>query len=149
MSASCGGRLVVQGDERARAEVVDERQFVTARDRCELGGLRLLGEADDAEVRLVDPQQEPGLRADRGLVVGGAGAVRGADLDQPGARAGEHFGNPEAVADLDQLASRDHHIAAFRERGEREQHGGRVVVDDERSLGPRQPAQDRGEVLLA
>ena len=83
------------------------------------------------------------------LVVGGARAVRGADLDQPGARAGEHLGNPEAVADLDQLAARDEHIAAFRERGQREQHGGGVVVDDERSLGAGQPAQDRREVVLA
>ena len=37
--------------------------------------------------------------------VGRAGAVRGADLDQPGTRAGEHVGNSEAVADLDQLAA--------------------------------------------
>jgi hypothetical protein len=144
-----GGRLVVQRDERARAEVVHERHVVAARDGGELGRRRLLREADDAEVRLVDPQQEPGLRADRGLVVGGAGAVRGADLDQPGARAGEHLGDPEAVADLDQLAARDQHFPALRECREREQDGARVVVDHERCLGPRQPAQDRAEVVLA
>ena len=44
---------------------------------------------------------------------------------------------PEAVADLDQLAARHDDLALLRERGEREQDGGGVVVDDERSLGAR------------
>ena len=44
-------------DERARAEVVDERQPVALRDLRELGERRQLGEADDAEVRLVHAQE--------------------------------------------------------------------------------------------
>ena len=127
----------------AGAEVVDERQAVAARDRGELGERRLLGEADDAEVRLVHAQEQRRLGADRALVVGGARAVRRADLDEARARAREHVGDAEAVADLDQLAARDDHLAALRERGEREQHRGGVVVDDERRLRARQPAQDR------
>ena len=86
--------------------------------------------------------------ADRALVVGGARAVRRADLDEPRARAREHVGDAEAVADLDQLAARDEHLAALGERGEREQHRGGVVVHDERGLGAGQPAQDRGDVIL-
>ncbi|HEY3542839.1 MAG TPA: hypothetical protein VGK79_09865 [Gaiellaceae bacterium] len=45
-------------------------------------------------------------------------------------------------------AARDDHLAAFRERGERQQQRGRVVVDDERRLRAGQPAQQRGGVIL-
>ena len=102
-----------------------------------------------AEVRLVDAQQQRRLGPDRPLVVGGAGAVRRPDLDEPRARAGEHVRDPEAVADLDQLAARDEHLAPLGQRGEREQHRGGVVVDDERRLGAGQPAKQRREVVLA
>ena len=108
---------------------------MAAGDGRELVEPRLLGEADDAEVRLVDAEQERGLRPDRPLVVGCPRPVRRPDLDQPRARACEHVRDPEAVADLDQLASRDDDLAALRERGEREQHRGGVVVDDDRGLG--------------
>ena len=102
-----------------------------------------------AEVRLVHAQQHGGVRAGRPLVVGGAGAVRRPHLDEAGARAREHVRDAEAVADLDQLAAGHEHLAAFGERREREQHGGRVVVDDERGLGARQPAEDPRDVILA
>ena len=84
-------------------------------------------------------QEQRRLGADRPLVVGGAGAVGRADLDEPRARAREHVGDPEAVADLDQLAARDEHLAALGERREREQHRRGVVVDDERRLGAGEP----------
>ncbi len=135
-------------DEHARAEVVDERQAVPPRHRCELFDRGLLGEADDAEVRLVHPQQDRRLRPDRALVVGRARAVRRPDLAQPRARAREHVGDPEAVADLDQLAARDEHLAPLGQRGQGEQHRRSVVVHDERGLGAGQPAQDRRHVVL-
>ena len=93
-------------------------------------------------------QQERGLGPDRLLVVRRARAVRRPDLDEPRARAREHVGDAEAVADLDQLAARDDHLASLRERREREQHRGGVVVDDERRLRAGQPPQDRGDVIL-
>ena len=93
-------------------------------------------------------QQHGGFRADGPLVVGGACPVRRSHLDEACARAREHVGNAEAVADLDQLAARDEHLAAFRERSQRQQHGGGVVVDDERRLGAGQPAKDPRDVIL-
>ena len=93
-------------------------------------------------------EEERRLRPDRPLVVGGARAVRRSDLDEARARPREHVGDAEAVADLDELAARDDHLASFRERGEREQHGGGVVVDDERGLGARQAPEERREVIL-
>ena len=148
-SAAAGRRLALDVDERAGAEVVEERQLVPASDGRELLEPRLLGEADDAEVRLVDAQEQRRLRPDRALVVGRPRPVRRPDLDQPRARAGEHVRDPEAVADLDQLAARDDDLAALRERGEREQHRGGVVVDDDRRLGAGEPAQQRRQVILA
>ena len=110
---------------------------------------RQLGEADDAEVRLVHAEQERGVGADRPLVVGGARAVRRPDLDEARAGAREDVGDAEAVADLEQLAARDDDLAPLGERREREQHGGGVVVDDERRLGAREPAHERVDVRLA
>src|SRR5581483_11455675 len=100
--------------ERAGAEVVHERQPVPARDPGQLVQPRPLAEADDAEVRLVHAQEERSLRADRALVVGGPRPVGRPDLDQPRARAGEDVRDAEAVADLDQLAARDDHLALLR-----------------------------------
>ncbi len=94
-------------------------------------------------------EEQGGLGADRPLVVGRARPVRRSDLDEAGAGAEEHVRDAEAVADLDQLPARDEHLAALGERGEGEQHGRGVVVHDERSLGAREPAQQRGEVVLA
>ena len=117
-------------------------------DRRQLGHRRLLGEADDAEVRLVHAQQHRGLGPDRALVVGGARAVGRADLAQARARAREHVRDPEAVADLDQLAARDEHLPILGQRREREHHRRRVVVHDQRRLGAGQPPQDAGDVIL-
>ena len=141
-------RLVADAPERAGAEVVDERQAGSLRDRGELAQLGPLCEPEHAEVRLVHAQQQGRLRPDRTLVVGGARPIRRADLDEARARADEDVGDAEAVADLDELASRHDHLAALRERREREEDGGRVVVDDERGLRTRQTLQQLGEVIL-
>ena len=141
-------RLVAERHERARAEVVDEHEVVRGGDLSQLGEGRAVGEAHDAEVRLVHAQQDGGLRAGCPRVVGGACPVRRPHLDEARARAREHVGDAEAVADLDQLAPRDEHLAALRERSQCQQHGGGVVVDDERRLGAGQPAEDLRHVIL-
>ena len=143
------GRLVLEVHEDARAEVVDQRQPMALRDRREVGDRRLLGEADDAEVRLVHAQEHGRLGADRPLVVGGARPVRRAHLAQQRAGAREHVRDPEAVADLDQLAARDEHLAPLGQRRKREHDRGRVVVHDERALGTGQTPQDRRDVILS
>jgi hypothetical protein len=108
-----------------------------------------LGEADEAEVRLVDSKQHCGLGADGILVVGGARAVGRSDLDELRAGPGQHVRDAEPVADLDQFAARDDYLAALGERGEGEQDGRGVVVDDERRLGACQALQRRGSVILS
>ena len=52
-ACTCRG-LVADVHERTGAEIVDERQLVTTRDVRELLQRRLLREADDAEVGLVN-----------------------------------------------------------------------------------------------
>ena len=136
-------------EERARAEVVHEREAHGAGNAAQLGQARLLGEADDAEVRLVHPQEERRLRADRAPRSPPA-RVRFVvpTSRRRGARAREHVGNPEAVADLDQLAARDEYLAALGERREREQDRRRVVVHDQRGLRARQPPQQAAHMIL-
>ena len=144
-----GSGLTLHVDERARAEIVHERQLVAARHSSELLESRLLGEPDDAEIRLVHTQQQRSVRPDRPLVVGCSGPVSRPDLDQAGARASEHVRNSEPIADLDQLTPRDDDLATLGESGEREQHRSRVVVDHDRRLGSGQPPQQRRKVILA
>src|SRR3954454_11296122 len=141
-------RLVADRRQRARAEVVDQRKAGTSRDLREVGERGLLGEADHPEVRLMHAEEDGGLRTDRALVVGDTGPVGGADLDEARARACKHVRDPEAVADLDQLATRDEHLPPLGERRQGEHYGGGIVVDDERSFGPRDPPQQPGEVIL-
>ena len=64
-----------------------------------------LFESDNAEIRLVDAENEGRFGADRVLVVGCPRPVGRPDLDEPGAGAREDVRDPEAVADLDQLAA--------------------------------------------
>jgi hypothetical protein len=96
----------------------------------------------------VHAQQERGLGPDRRFVVGSTRAVRRPHLDQARARPRQHVRNPEPVADLDQLAARDEHLAVLGQRGEGQHHRRRVVVDDERGLRAGQAAQHAGEVGL-
>ena len=95
------------------------------------------GEALDAEVGRVHLEDERGPRPGRLGVVRERRPVSGAHLAQPGAGGGEQVGQPEAVADLDQLASADHDLArlAAGQRGGREDQRGRVVVDHRDRLG--------------
>ena len=88
-------------------------------------------------------------RARRLGVVGQAGAVRGADLDQARAGLGDDLRDPEAAADLDELAARDDELAPARERGGGQQRRRRAVVDHERGLGARELAQQRLDVVVA
>ena len=143
-----GRRLVTDCKQRPRAEVVHERDPGSSGESSELTERRLLREPDHPEVRLVHAEDESGFGTDRTLVVGGPCAIRRTDLDQSGTRSGEHVGDPESVADLDQLSPRNEHVAPLGERGERERHGGGVVVDDQRRLTTDDPMEQPTEVIV-
>ena len=98
-------RLVADVHQGAGAEIVDEWQIVQLCDSRELLQAGQFRESDNPEVGLVDPQDERRLGTDCGVVVRGTRAIRRADLAQARTRAYEDIGNPESVADLDQLAA--------------------------------------------
>jgi hypothetical protein len=56
-------------------------------------------------------------------------AIRRADLAQLRARAAHDVGNAERPADLDEFAARNDDLLPERERGQRQQHSRRIVVD--------------------
>ena len=96
--------------------------------------------------------EETGLRADGATVVVEVGAVRRAYLAEPCTTQRHHVGHAEAATDLDQLAARDDDLAARRERCDREQDRGRVVVDHQRRLGSGEGTQvvrDQGIPITA
>lgn len=68
-------------------------------------------------------------------------AVGGADLDHVCTRRFHDVGHAKGTANLDQFATRDKHLAATRQREDREQHRGGVVVHDRGRLGTRQLAE--------
>ena len=86
----------------------------------------LLDEPERPEVRLVHAQDRADVVVglERALVVAEPRPVGRPDLDQPRARLRDHLGDPEAAADLDQLAARDDdRPARAGQRGRGQQHG--------------------------
>ena len=77
-------------------------------------------------------------------VIVDAGAVGGAHFAQHRARARHDLGNAEAVADLDQLAARDHDFAARRQFVQRQKDGRGIVVDGDAGRAQQALQQARG-----
>src|SRR5688500_12336862 len=77
------------------------------------------------------------------------GPVGGADLYEPRSGRGHDVGDPELAPDLDELAAAYDDLPARAQCGEDEQDGGRVVVDHQRRLGPRQGRERTTAVLVA
>ncbi len=107
------------------------------------------GEAADRVVAAVDLHQRGAVLAQRRFVVFLMGAVGGAHLDQAGAGARHHIRDAEGAANLDQLAARDHHLLVARQRGQHQQHGGRIVVDDGGRFGAGQAADQVFDQVIA
>ena len=103
--------------EQARAEVVDDQDAVLPAERDQFGQTGRGREADDPEVARMHREQHPGVVLDAGLVVLQARAVGRADLDHPATGLGHDVRHPEAAADLDEFAARDHDRAGRRRRG--------------------------------
>ena len=92
----------------------------------------------------MDLQEHSRLGADRIAVVVQMRAVGRAHLAQPRAARGHDLRNAKRPADLDELASRDDHLAPRREGVDRQEQGRRGVVHDVRGFRPReQPEQLR------
>ena len=108
-----------------------------ATERHELLERRLFGETHDAEVARMHLEDQPDAARTRPVAldglceVGHARSVRGAHLDEPGARALADRGQAERATDLHELAPRDDHRLAGGEGVERQQQRRRRVVDDE------------------
>ena len=139
--ALAGHRLVGQPERRrveqgAAAQVVDDDRAVAMGELGDRGRVGRLGEAGHREVRGVDPQDDPRAPVgERRLEVRGARPVRRPDLDEPRAGAADDLGDAHAAADLDELAARHDDAATAPGEPDRQRHGRRVVVGDERVLG--------------
>ena len=147
-AATAAGRRPATG-RRRRAGPSRGRRRRAGRGRPASATVGRLGEAGDPVVGLVDLQQQADVvGVGHGpLVVGEAGAVRGAHLDEAGPGRGQDLGDPEAAADLHQLAPGHDDVPAAGQRGQGQQDGGGAVVDDEGGLGaagPGQQARRRG-----
>ena len=119
------------------------------RKRREFVERHFFGEAADRVVARMDLHQQRGSRADGFVVILQMRAVRRADFAQPGARAAHDVGNAKRAADLDQFAARHDHFLLRRQRGQREQHRGRVVVDDGGGFGAGQFADEVVDQVVA
>jgi len=141
-------RLAPRGEQPA--PLVDhQRHAGAASERDESGRRDGGGEAAHAEVAGQDLEHERGRAGQRALVVREVGAVGGAHLHQARAGGGKDLGDAERAADLDQLAARDHDLAAARVRRHGQQQGRGVVVDDERGLGAGGRDEQAGEAAQA
>ena len=103
----------------------------------------LAGEADDAVVARMHPQDGGGVWGNGVLIIFEVRAIGRADFDQSGLALGHHFRQPERAADLDELAPRDDDLLL---RGQRRQHqhrGGGVVIDHRSRFRARKLSEDR------
>src|SRR5437879_53809 len=77
------------------------------------------------------------------------GAIGGADFAQAAARARHDRGNAERSADFDELAARDDHLLARRERSEHQQYRGGVVVHHRGGLSAGEFGEQRFDMSVA
>ena len=121
-------------DQRARPEIVGERNARLLGDGAELRRPDLGREALNAVVRRVDLEYQPGPFVQRRAIILLMRAIGRADLDQSRARARHDFRHAKRAANLDELAARHDHLATGRKRVQHKQHCGGIVVDDRRVL---------------
>ena len=115
-----GHAIVLACQQTAAAEIVHHQQVVRVGQFAQGGKRRGFGEACYDEVARMDAQQERGAFVQRGLVIADARAVGRADLNQLATALAHHVGDAEATANLHQLPTRDNHLAAHRQRAERQ-----------------------------
>ena len=109
----------------------------------------LLVKTLDAIVGRMDLEDHRRIGRNGLLIICQVRAVGGPDLDELGARGLHNVGDTEAAADLDQLAAADDDLLACGMCRQHQQHGGRVIVNDQRVLGTGKRADELRGVLLA
>src|SRR5579875_259265 len=77
----------------------------------------------------MNTQNKPCTLVNCSFVVRDAGSIRGTYLTQDGPRARHNVWDPEAVSDLDQLATRNDHLIASGKLMQYEKDGRRIVID--------------------
>ena len=112
----------------------------------DVDGLR---EAHDPEVAGVHAQDRRRARGERRRVVGHAGAVGRAHLDQLCAALLHDGGDAEAATDLDGLSPRDDDLAPPAQRGQGQHQTRGVVIDGKAILGAGHVPEQGAEVLIA
>ena len=95
----------------------------------------LLVKALDAIVGRMDLEDHGRVGRDGALIVAQMRAVGGADLNELGTRGLHNIGDTKAAADLDKLAAADDDLLACGMGRQHQQHGSRVIVNDQRVLG--------------
>ena len=145
-----GGQRLVDAERpevrhASAAQVFVDGDAALAAQRGQVAQLGAGGEARDTEIAGMDAQQQPRALVDGGAVIVQMRAVGRADLAQNRAGARHDIGNAEAVADLDQLAARDHHFAARRELVQGQKDGRGIVIHDD-TAGAEQPFEQRRRV---
>ena len=123
-------------EERPAAEVVDDDRAVPVGGRGQRRRVGRLHEPGLAEVRRVDAEDEPGAAVGEGrLEVGDARPVRRPDLDQPRACPPDDLRDPDAAADLDELAARPTATPPRPARPTASATAAALLFDDQRVLG--------------
>ena len=139
----------VVGQQRARPLVLVEQQAMLVGQSSKLPRAYLLVKALDAIVGRMDLEDHGRIGRDGALIVVQMRAVGGADLDEFGARSRHDIGDAEAAADLDKLAAADDNLLACGMGRQHQQHGGRVIVNDQRVLGTGKRADELRGMFLA
>src|SRR5438105_8756832 len=98
------------GNQRAAAQIFDERDAFLARARGNFRSGWRFNKAVHEEIAAMNFQNERGLFANRERVVGESCFVGGADLAKFRTSRFQKFADPKAAADLDELAARDDHF---------------------------------------
>ncbi len=115
----------------------------------ELGDVGLGDEAPLLEVAAVDLQDQGRAGGEGAAVVREVGPVGRADLEELDTGPLHHCRDAKGPADLDQLAPGHDDGPAHREGVQRQQQGGRIVVDDMGRLGPGEQRELGGEPAQA
>src|SRR5262249_58518846 len=98
----------------------------------ELGRLGRCGESADLVVGWMNREGAPGVGRGGPPVVLEGRPVGCSDFAKQSSGGFENVGNLEGAADRDEFAPRNEDAATARQRRERQEHGGRVVVEGDR-----------------